>query len=49
MAFDVSTFKDKMTGDGARPNLFKVSLTGATSYFTSSGLEAEFFNNMNFL
>ena len=43
MAFDVSTFKDKMTGDGARPNLFKVSLTGATSYFTSSGLEAEFF------
>ena len=43
MAFNVSTFKDKMTGDGARPNLFKVTLTGAASYFTSSGLEAEFF------
>tara|TARA_B100001939_G_scaffold262496_1_gene229566 strand:+ start:2454 stop:3023 length:570 start_codon:yes stop_codon:yes gene_type:complete len=43
MAFDVSTFKSKMTGDGARPNLFQVTLSGASEYFTSQGLEAEFF------
>ena len=42
MAFNVSTFKSKMTGDGARPNLFKVSLTGASPFFTASN-DDEFF------
>ena len=32
MAFNVSTFKSQMSGDGARPNLFRVSLTGATNF-----------------
>ena len=32
MAFNVSTFKTQMSGDGARPNLFRVSLTGATNF-----------------
>ena len=37
MAFNVQTFKGKMTGDGARPNLFKVSLNseGGTSFFNA--------------
>ena len=43
MAFNVSTFKSKMTGDGARPNLFDVTLTGAGDYFTSQGIESQFF------
>jgi len=32
MAFNISTFKQQMTGDGARPNLFRVTLGGASGY-----------------
>tara|TARA_S200000501_G_scaffold315139_1_gene307363 strand:- start:86 stop:658 length:573 start_codon:yes stop_codon:yes gene_type:complete len=42
MAFNVTTFKSKMTGDGARPNLFKVVLNGDLPYFTEDG-DDEFF------
>ena len=42
MAFNVSTFKSKMKGDGARPNLFKVSITG-TSGFWEAGTDDYFF------
>ena len=42
MAFNVGTFKTKMTGDGARPNLFKVMLFGASGYF-SADADQEFF------
>jgi hypothetical protein len=43
MAFNVSTFKRQMTGDGARPNLFKVSITGATNYWTLDSVNDHFF------
>ena len=33
MAFNVSDFKQQMAGDGARPNLFKVSINGASGYW----------------
>ena len=42
MAFNVANFKQKMTGDGARPNLFKVVLSGAAGYF-SADTDTEFF------
>ena len=32
MAFSIHAFKEKMTYDGARPNLFKVMLTGSSTY-----------------
>ena len=37
MAFNISTFKQQMTGDGARPNLFRVSLEGASGYLDVDG------------
>ena len=42
MAFNVTTFKDKMTGDGARPNLFKVTLNGSSPYFSVDSDDAFF-------
>lgn len=42
MAFNVSTFRSKMARDGARPNLFKVIISGQTDFFTGDS-DLEFF------
>lgn len=36
MAFNIQTFKDNMTHDGARPNLFKVMLTGGDNAWSQA-------------
>jgi len=46
MAFDVSTFKSKMTNDGLRPNLFEVSITSSDdggASWNPSGTQFSFF------
>ena len=40
MAFNVSSFREKFKGDGARPNLFYVNITDLTDFWAgSSGFE----------
>ena len=44
MSFDVSAFRGKLTGDGARPNLFEVSIPNTTSdSFWQGNSEFSFF------
>ena len=42
MAFDVSKFRGKLTNDGARPNLFKVSIPNLTGFWAGN-TDFEFF------
>ena len=44
MSFDVSSFRGKLTGDGARPNLFEVSIPNTSdSSFWSGNADFAFF------
>ena len=42
MAFDFSKFRGKLTNDGARPNLFKVSIPNLTGFWAGN-TDFEFF------